>query len=237
MNNPQQPANISDELLNSFIDGQLMDEERQEILASLEQDKDLARQVCELQRIKQMTHLAYESIPSSRLPAGVVEKDATWLRVAAAVAIFCLGVLLGTSDLRFAFSSGESWQQAQTEATTKVLVHLTSSDSETGLSTLTNLEQMLQRYRQEGRDVEVEVIANGHGINLLRQGITPFADLIARLSDEYDNLSFAACKNTIDQIQITENADIELIPQARLIDSGLVEVIERQKQGWTYIRG
>ncbi len=237
MSESQHTTNVSDELLNSFIDGQLMEEERQEILASLQQNKDLARQVCELQRIKQMTHLAYETIPPSQLPAGIIERDHTWTRIAAAVAIFCLGILLGTADLRQVFSSDASWQQAQNDATTKVLVHLTSSDSETGLSTLTNLELMLQRYRDQGQQVQVEVIANGHGINLLRQGITPFADLIARLSDEYDNLSFAACKNTIDQIQITENADIELIPEARLIDSGVVEVIERQKQGWTYIRG
>jgi hypothetical protein len=238
MNTSDQFAGISEERLNSLIDGQLVDEERQEILAALENNKDLADRVCELQRVKQMTRLAYETIPAP-YPHEMPPQHHWWSRAVAAVAVFALGLMLGLSDLRNLIVPESAWQQAETRTTTstRVLVHLTSSNSEAGLSTLTNLEQMLQNYRASGEQVQVEVIANGHGINLLRQGTTPFGELIARLSDEYDNLSFAACKSTIDQIQITEGSEIELIPEARLIDSGVVEVIERQKQGWTYIRG
>ena len=60
---------------------------------------------------------------------------------------------------------------------------------------------------------------------------------IAELSAQYDNLSFAACKNTINQMRISKGLHIELIPQVKLIDSGIVNVIKRQKQGWNYIRG
>jgi uncharacterized protein len=232
---PNKP--ISDELLNSFIDGQITDEERQEILLKLEQDKVLAKKVCELQRIKQRVKLAYDQIPLSHLPDTVVHKSNFLPRLAAAVAIFCLGILLGTVGLKQIQLEQQNESLAANDTTTKVLVHLTSSDSESGLNTLTNLEQMLQEYRSNGQNVRVEVVANGHGIDLLRQGTTPFGPLIARLAKEYKNLSFAACKNTIDQMQITGDEEIDLIPQAKLIDSGIVEVIERQKQGWTYIRG
>jgi uncharacterized protein len=231
-NNP-----ISDELLNSFIDGQITDEERHEILVLLEQNKALAAKVCELQRIKQRVKLAYDQIPVSQLPETVIKKSSYLPRMAAAVAIFCLGILLGTAGLHQIQKNQQSEVLASTDAITKVLVHLTSSDSDTGLNTLTNLENMLKEYRKSGQNVRVEVVANGHAINLLRQDTTPFGPLIARLTREYKNLTFAACKNTIDQIQITNDEEIELIPQARLIESGIVEVIERQQQGWTYIRG
>jgi uncharacterized protein len=232
---PNKP--VSDELLNSFIDGQITDEERTEILELLEHDGALASKVCELQRTKQRVQLAYEQIPQSQLPETVVKKPGFAPRLAAAVAIFSLGILLGTAGLYQVQQEQKNETVATNEATTKVLVHLTSSDSESGKNTLINLEKMLQEYRKNGQNVRVEVVANGHGIDLLRQGTTPFAPLIARLVKEYKNLSFAACKNTIDQIQITTDEEIELIPQAKLIDSGIVEVIERQKQGWTYIRG
>jgi uncharacterized protein len=235
MNTPDSNKPISDELLNSFIDGQITDEERQEILQLLEQDKALAAQVCELQRIKQSVKLAYKKIPPSHLPATVIQTSKLLPRIAAAITIFCLGILIGIAGLKQQIKAPETI--AASDTTTRVLVHLTSSDSESGLNTLTNLEQMLLEYRNNGQNVKVEVVANGHGIDLLRQGTTPFASLIARLTEEYKNLSFAACKNTIDQIQITSEDEIELIPQAKLIDSGIVEVIERQKQGWTYIRG
>jgi uncharacterized protein len=228
---------VSDELLNSFVDGQITDEERTEILELLERDGALASKVCELQRTKQRVQLAYEQIPQSQLPETVVKKPSFAPRLAAAVTIFSLGILLGTAGLYQFQQEQKNETVATNEATTKVLVHLTSSDSESGKNTLINLEKMLQEYRKNGQNVRVEVVANGHGIDLLRQGTTPFAPLIARLAKEYKNLSFAACKNTIDQIQITTDEEIELIPQAKLIDSGIVEVIERQKQGWTYIRG
>jgi uncharacterized protein len=231
-NNP-----ISDELLNSFIDGQITDEERHEILVLLEQNKALAAKVCELQRIKQRVKLAYDQIPVSQLPETVIKKSSYLPRMAAAVAIFCLGILLGTAGLHQIQKNQQSEALVSTDAITKVLVHLTSSDSDTGLNTLTNLENMLKEYRKSGQNVRVEVVANGHAINLLRQDTTPFGPLIARLTREYKNLTFAACKNTIDQIQITNDEEIEFIPQARLIESGIVEVIERQQQGWTYIRG
>jgi uncharacterized protein len=236
--NTLDPTNlISDELLNSFIDGQITDEERQEILELLERDKALAAKVCELQRIKQRVKLAYDQIPVSQLPETVITKSSYLPRMAAAVAIFCLGILLGTAGLHQIQKNQQSEVLVSTDAITKVLVHLTSSDSDTGLNTLTNLENMLKEYRKSGQNVRVEVVANGHAINLLRQDTTPFGPLIARLTREYKNLTFAACKNTIDQIQITNDEEIELIPQARLIESGIVEVIERQQQGWTYIRG
>jgi uncharacterized protein len=239
MNTPETQKPISEELLNSFIDGQITDEERQEILNMLEQDKVLAARVCELQRIKQRVKLAFDQIPPSNLPKTIIQKPNKMFQVAAAIAIFCLGIFLGNVGLKGAHdkASPQTVAVASNKSITKVLVHLTSSDSENGLNTLTNLEQMLLDYRNSGQDVKVEVVANGHGIDLLRQGITPFAALIARLSAEYKNLSFAACKNTIDQMQITGDEEIDLIPQAKLIDSGIVEVIKRQQEGWTYIRG
>lgn len=230
---------ISDELLNSFIDHQITNDERQEILSLVKHDRKLANRICELQRIKEMTSTAFDDIPASLLPETVIPRSNKLPRLAAAIAIFCLGALLGLSGLHLNNTS-ESFQPvtaASGDTATRVLIHLTSSDSASALNTLNNLEQMLQDYRINNQPIRVEVVANGPGIKLLRQDTTPFAELISRLSREYDNLMFAACKNTIDLMQITEGRQIALIPEATLIGSGVVEVIQRQRQGWMYIRG
>lgn len=229
---------ISDELLNSFIDRQITDDERQEILSLVKHDKELANRISDLQRVKEMTRRAFDDIPASNLPDTIVPRTNYLPRIAAALAIFSLGLLIGVSGLHWNSSYLQTIQTATaSESVTKVLVHLTSSDTESALNTLNNLEQMLEDYKNNGQSVRVEVVANGHGINLLREGFTPFEELISRLSREYSNLTFAACKNTIDQMQITEGQHIPLIPQVKIIDSGVVEVIQRQRQGWTYIRG
>lgn len=246
---------ISDELLNSYIDHQITHEERQDIKQQINHDKDLAKRVHEIQQLKQLTQLAYDDIPGSRLPDTVITEENYWPRIAAAVAIFTLGLLVGNTgilqsqeirvDQQLNVSATTQSSPAKSvmsanksdSALTKVLVHLTSSDIDSGLNTLNNLEQLLLDYQRKNQAVRVEVVANGKGIKLLRPDMHQIAERIASLSNQYDNVSFAACKNTIDQIELTEGRLVDLIPQVKLIESGVVEVIRRQQDGWTYIRG
>ncbi len=234
------PEDVSDELLNSFVDHQLTSEERQEILSRLKRDRALSDRVCELQHLKEMTRLAFDDIPPSRLPKRVIEEPRSLPRMVAAAAIFCLGLLLGMVGLP-QWGNGEDRNgqtaSARNDSLTKVLVHLSSADEAAALNTLGNLEQMLAEYRSKGEPVLVEVIANGGGVKLLGPDTPAIAERIAHLSASYDNLSFAACRNTIEQLQLTEGARIQLLPEVKLIDSGVVEVIRRQRDGWAYIRG
>ncbi len=230
-------SHVSDELLNSFIDHQITNEERQELLALLNRDETLANRVCELQRIKQLTQLAYDDIPA---PAGNEQPDIARKRqfpMAASIAIFSLGLLLGLGMMQINTRVDLLPSLSAAHAQTKVLVHLTSADVDAGLNTLDNIQQMLQEYAANQQSVVIEVVANGNGIKLLSNSNRDIARRIAALTERHDNVSFAACKNTIDQIKITNGRDIQLIPQVKLIDSGIVNVIKRQQQGWTYIRG
>ena len=228
---------LSDELLNSFIDRQITNEERQEVLSLLKQDEALANRVCELQRIKEMTRLAYDDIPPSAYTETDFRQHKRLHPMAASIAIFSLGLLLGLGMMQLNSKAQALTAPSAEHAQTKVLVHLTSDDIDAGLNTLDNIQQMLQQYASNRQSVIVEVIANGNGIRLLSNANRQVAARIAELSEKYDNLSFAACKNTINQMRISKGLHIELIPQVKLIDSGIVNVIKRQKQGWNYIRG
>ncbi|MDJ0880504.1 MAG: hypothetical protein QNJ56_02545 [Gammaproteobacteria bacterium] len=228
---------ISDELLNSYIDRQITSAERQEILDLIKQDKHLAGRVCALQNLKEMTRLSYDDIPASRLPETVIEKSPVLPRLAAVLAIFSLGLLMGLGSMHISQHNHNASNLVQQDTLTKVLVHLTSSDTDDGLNTLSNLEQMLEAYESKQEPVHIEVIANGNGIRLLSPQEYRIAERIHYLTQKYDNLNFAACKNTLDQLRMTRGIDLKLIPEVKLIDSGVVEVIKRQREGWTYIRG
>lgn len=228
---------ISDELLNSFIDHQITQEERQEILTLIKQDKKLADRVCELQHLKEMTKLAYEHIPASRLPETVVLQKRIIPRIAAVIAIFSLGLLLGVGVTQVQQYSQSSAYIKADNSVTKVLVHLTSSDIDSALNTLNNLQALLQQYADNQQAVKVEVIANGKGIQLLSADNKVMSRRINQLTSNYQNLTFAACKYSMQQMRISKGVSIDLIPQVKVIDSGVVEVIKRQNEGWTYIRG
>lgn len=226
---------ISDELINAFIDRQLTADDRQEILARIRTDKDLAGRICDLQQLKEMTQSAFDNIPQP--PSRGRNEYAVFPRKAAAFALFAIGLLLGLGSMQFAQSGHGISISSSPQVATKVLVHLTSADIDAGLNTLDNLQQLLDTYASKQQKVRVEVIANGDGIKLLDSKNTVIAQRIRQLSAEHTNLTFAACKNTIDQMRINKGLVVNLIPQVKLIDSGVVKVIERQKQGWTYIRG
>ena len=228
--------NVSDELLNSFIDQQIADEEREELLALIEQDETLAQRVAELQRIKDLTRYAYDDIPAPS-SANRQQPRQRPFPLVASIAIFSFGLLLGLGIMQMKPNAEVFSTLTADQSQTMVLVHLTSDDVDAGLNTLDNIQQMLQEYAQIQQDVVVEVVANGNGIKLLSTANRKIAARIADLTMRYDNVSFAACKNTINQLKLSKGLEIQLIPQVKLIDSGIVNVIKRQSQGWTYIRG
>ncbi len=53
---------------------------------------------------------------------------------------------------------------------------------------------------------------------------------------EYDNLQFVACQNTIDQLKRDRGVTARLLPGVIVTDSGVAEIMRRQREGWVYIR-
>jgi intracellular sulfur oxidation DsrE/DsrF family protein len=233
---PHDTPAISDELINAFIDRQITSEERQEILSQIRTDKDLAGRICDLQQLKEMTQSAFDDIPQ---PAAQQQHHTpAFPRMVAAFALFTVGLLVGLGAMQLTKPASQSTTLASAhDSITKVLVHLTSADVDAGMNTLDNLQQLLDSYARKQQKVLVEVVANGDGIKLLDSKNIGIAKRIRELSAQHDNLTFAACKNTINQMRINKGLVVNLIPQVKLIDSGVVKVIERQNEGWTYIRG
>ena len=48
-------------------------------------------------------------------------------------------------------------------------------------------------------------------------------------------VSFKACGNTQENMHKAENI-IPIIPQAQVVKSGVVRVMELEEQGWTYVK-
>jgi len=121
-------------------------------------------------------------------------------------------------------------------ATTKVLIHLARDDSEELRQALDDIEGTLNYYRKTGERARVEVVVNGKGLELVRTDTSEFAGRILHLQREFDNLTFAACQNTIDRLTREQGVTVRLLPGVITIDSGMAEIMRRQNQGWTYLR-
>ncbi len=120
--------------------------------------------------------------------------------------------------------------------TIKVLIHVNSSSAARSTEALDEIENLVRHYREQRQNARVEVVMNGDGLGLVRADVTRFAERIRRMQQEYDNLTFAACQNTIVRLKREQGITAKLLPGVTVIDSGVAQIMRRQQQGWAYIQ-
>lgn len=101
---------------------------------------------------------------------------------------------------------------------------------------LNNATNVAQYYKDLGEKVTIEVVTFGPGLHMLRDDTSPVKARIKSIKEDNPAISFKACGNTQENMHKVENKDIPLIPEATLVKSGVVRVMELQEKGWTYVR-
>lgn len=237
---------VSDEILHAFIDGELDVAESETLIAQMQQDPVLAQRVCALRSLRSMVKLAYAEPPviDARPPA---HRRQLMQRCA----FGCLVLLVGLSSgwaLR-----GLAWQQAgatqpavipdgyRTVSLTReadpnrIILHIDSAAPEKMRAALDRADHLLDDADRQGRAMQLEVIANSHGLELLRAGHNPYAERIARMRQHHANLQWVACGQTIARFT-SEGQKVELLPATRTAPTAIGEIVSRLQQGWTYVR-
>jgi len=230
---------LSDEFLNAFVDNQIDADEKGRAYPLINADEELNRKVCELRKISDLVRLAYDAPPApteSRRHTYGLKRRLTPL---VAPAVLIIGVTLGWS-LRTLWVPINPSQETTTIAatsglTTKVLFHLDNGDRAHMHQVLQEAQRLLARYQADHRLAKVEILADGPGLALLRQHMSPFAAQIAELQMRYPNLIFAACQDTINRLEQHKGIEPHLLPQAIIVPSAIAEIVRLQHHGWTYI--
>jgi hypothetical protein len=84
--------------------------------------------------------------------------------------------------------------------------------------------------------VQIEVVTFGPGLHMLRDDTSPVKARIEAMALSAPEVSFKACGNTEENMGKAENKPIPIIPQAQVVKSGVVRVMELEEQGWTYVK-
>ncbi|MHB0770565.1 DsrE family protein [Bradyrhizobium sp. 5.13L] len=130
-------------------------------------------------------------------------------------------------------------QMAKPEIATKphrLILQVNSNEPAMMNLTLNNATNVAQYYRDLGEPVSIEVVTFGPGLNMLRDDTSPVKPRIEVLAMSHPEIAFKACGNTQENMRKAENKDISLIPQATVVKSGVVRVMELQEQGWSYVK-
>jgi len=118
----------------------------------------------------------------------------------------------------------------------RVAVHVDQNDPQVMNMALNNVANLTSYYEAQGDTVMVEVVAYGPGLNMFVPGKSPVEDRISTMSLEMENLSFAACGNTLRNMSKNAGKDITLMDEATIVPSGVVRLIELQEKDYAYIR-
>ena len=101
---------------------------------------------------------------------------------------------------------------------------------------LNNATNVAQYYKDIGEKVSIEVVTFGPGLHMLRDDTSPVKARIEVIALSTPEISFKACGNTQENMNKAESKEIPLIPQAEVVKSGVVRILELQEQGWSYVR-
>ncbi len=118
----------------------------------------------------------------------------------------------------------------------RLILQVNSNDPAMMNLALNNATNVVQYYKGLGEKVSIEVITFGPGLHMLREDTSPVKARIEMLALSTPEISFRACGNTQENMRKAESKDIPLIPQAKLVSSGVVRVMELQERGWSYVK-
>jgi intracellular sulfur oxidation DsrE/DsrF family protein len=117
-----------------------------------------------------------------------------------------------------------------------LILQVNTNDSAAMNLTLNNAMNVRKYYNDIGEKVRIEVVAFGPGLHMLREDTSPVKARIETMALSTPEVSFKACGNTQENMSKTESKDIPIIPQAQVVKSGVVRVMELEEQGWTYVK-
>jgi intracellular sulfur oxidation DsrE/DsrF family protein len=119
-----------------------------------------------------------------------------------------------------------------------IAIQIDQNDPQVMNMVLNNATNVIEYYRDKSEDVDVDVVAYGPGLHMLRADTSPVQDRIKRLKDMVfpGKIQFSACNNTKQGMEKTEGHAISILPDATVVPSGVVHLMQLQEQGWSYVR-
>jgi len=228
---------VSRELQNAFVDDELDQADWERVAERLGTDEALRADICALRQTKQLVRRAYAQTPEAR-PGSA--RRTRWMAAAALCVVSAAAGWVGHSQL--AGDEGES--DARVIASVRglrnlqenrILVHVNTSRLEIMKTALEEVEDALRAARTRGRVIEIELVANSTGLDLLRADVSPFAGKIAELRAKYPNLTVVACHQSMNRLR-DEGTQVRLLPGVEVTPSALEEVLKRMRAGWAYVR-
>jgi intracellular sulfur oxidation DsrE/DsrF family protein len=92
--------------------------------------------------------------------------------------------------------------------------------------------KQLQNLKEYWPDAKFEVVLYNQGLELLMPNKSNFMPALQKLSEQ--GVAFLICENTLKNRQISKTVFPSWV---NYIQAGIAYIVERQEEGWSYIKG
>jgi len=240
----------SDEIINEYLDGELDARIEKDItLASLD-DHELQKHIHELRQVRALVRQALVIEPKTGTVAtNRLSRHRVLISGIAASLLMVIGVLIGWGlqpkesfgNVQAFIGPGSIKTAPQLVAgnyseNTRVILLISSSETRSMRTALDQAENLLEAYRDAGRELRLEILVNSNGLDLFRRDMTPFAQRLASMQRKYSNLELLACSKTIKRLKREKHIDAKLVSGVKVVPSALNQILSRLTDGWSYIR-
>ena len=127
------------------------------------------------------------------------------------------------------------WAQSSTTATEtfppkyRVVMQVSNPEPRGWHQTLNNAMALTKNVGRE--NVQIEIVANGMGIGMLKYNSPDAKEVAAVLGL---GVKVLACGETMKALMLEKD---DMLPNIGFVPGGLIEVLDRQRDGWQYVKG
>lgn len=141
------------------------------------------------------------------------------------------GLIAGAALLACGALAGLSTVDAMAQtagAKNKLVFQVSDADPQKWGLALNNAKNVQQDL---GKDqVDIEIVAYGPGLGMLKMDSVVGTRVSAALAD---GVKLVACENTMTNTKVTKD---DMLPKIGYAKSGVVELMQKQQQGYAYVR-
>ncbi len=128
----------------------------------------------------------------------------------------------------FAQSSPQPTNQVkQKQAAHRIVFQLTTDDTLAHKA----LMKQLNNITSVAPDTKIEVVCHGPGLAMLVRAKTQVYEKIRPLAQK--GVSFVACEFSMSERNVAKES---MIAEAGYVKAGIIEIVNKQEEGWSYIK-
>ena len=219
---------FSDEHLNAFVDGQLDGADTNSVLEALNRDPGLSLKVNELRKLKELARYAYNTPAKTRRTARLAKSRL--IASAFAAGLLSVGIAAGWYWHTSTVGGGDNAVGVGANGAKKrgIVVQISENDPVKWDIALVNVKNIRKEFPAESMDIEI--VAYGPGLEMFKKA----SPLDQRLNDAAKSgIKLLACGNTMESTRTSRG---QLNASVAVVRAGVVEIIQKQEQGYSYIR-